>query len=85
MSVTERNCLSNAEIMQPLKDKVFEIPILSVVDPETGKRKALWAFVGVLGFSRYMMVRFGQLEAEVGDFKDFRLVYSVYEVIADSR
>jgi hypothetical protein len=28
-----------------------------VVDPETGKRRALWVFVGVLGFSRYMMVR----------------------------
>ena len=28
-----------------------------VIDPETGKKKTLWAFVGVLGFSRYMMVR----------------------------
>ena len=28
-----------------------------VVDPETGKKKPLWAFVGVLGFSRYTMVR----------------------------
>lgn len=28
-----------------------------VVDPETGKRRTLWVFVGVLGFSRYMMVR----------------------------
>ena len=28
-----------------------------VIDPETGKRKALWAFVGVMGFSRFMMVR----------------------------
>jgi hypothetical protein len=28
-----------------------------VKDPETGKSKILWAFVGVLGFSRYMMVR----------------------------
>lgn len=28
-----------------------------VVDPDTGKKKALWAFVGVLGFSRYLMVR----------------------------
>ena len=28
-----------------------------VIDPETGKKKPLWAFVGVLGFSRYMMVR----------------------------
>lgn len=28
-----------------------------VIDPETGKRRALWAFVGILGFSRYMMVR----------------------------
>ena len=27
------------------------------MDPESGKRRALWAFVGVLGFSRYMMVR----------------------------
>ena len=25
---------------------------------ENGKKKTLWAFVGVLGFSRYMMVRF---------------------------
>jgi transposase len=28
-----------------------------VTDPETGKKKTLWAFVGVLGYSRYMMVR----------------------------
>jgi hypothetical protein len=28
-----------------------------VVDEKTGKKKTLWAFVGVLGFSRYMMVR----------------------------
>ena len=28
-----------------------------VIDPETGKKRILWAFVGVLGFSRYMMVR----------------------------
>jgi hypothetical protein len=28
-----------------------------VTCPETGKRRPLWAFVGVLGFSRYLMVR----------------------------
>jgi len=28
-----------------------------VIDPETGKKRILWAFVGVLGFSRYMCVR----------------------------
>ncbi len=28
-----------------------------VVDPVTGKKRALWAFVGVLGYSRYLMVR----------------------------
>jgi hypothetical protein len=28
-----------------------------VVDPESGKKRTLWAFVGVLGYSRYMMVR----------------------------
>jgi hypothetical protein len=28
-----------------------------VVDPATGERRTLWAFVGVMGFSRYMMVR----------------------------
>ena len=28
-----------------------------VVDPETGKQRKLWAFVGVLGYSRYMTVR----------------------------
>jgi hypothetical protein len=28
-----------------------------VTDPVTGKKRILWAFVGVLGFSRYMMVR----------------------------
>lgn len=28
-----------------------------VKDPMTGKKQALWAFVGVLGFSRYMMVK----------------------------
>lgn len=27
------------------------------VDPVTGKKRILWAFVGVLGYSRYMMVR----------------------------
>ncbi|MFH1075851.1 MAG: IS21 family transposase [Pseudomonadota bacterium] len=29
-----------------------------VIDPETGKKRALWAFVGIMGHSRYMMVRF---------------------------
>jgi hypothetical protein len=29
----------------------------TVKDPETGKKRKLWTFVGVLGFSRYMMVR----------------------------
>lgn len=28
-----------------------------VIDPDTGKKRTLWAFVGVLGCSRYMMVR----------------------------
>lgn len=28
-----------------------------VIDPETKKKKTLWAFVGVLGYSRYLMVR----------------------------
>lgn len=28
-----------------------------VIDPETGKKKTLWAFVGILGYSRYTMVR----------------------------
>jgi len=28
-----------------------------VVDPATGRKRTLWMFVGVLGFSRYMMVR----------------------------
>ena len=28
-----------------------------VIDTETGKKRTVWAFVGVLGFSRYMMVR----------------------------
>jgi hypothetical protein len=28
-----------------------------IIDPETGKKRTVWAFVGVLGFSRYMMVR----------------------------
>lgn len=28
-----------------------------VIDPVTQKKKTLWAFVGVLGYSRYMMVR----------------------------
>lgn len=31
--------------------------LLSVWDEATKKRKTLWAFVGVMGFSRYMMVR----------------------------
>ena len=29
----------------------------NVLDPETGRNRTLWAFIGVLGFSRYMMVR----------------------------
>lgn len=29
-----------------------------VIDPETGKTKTLWALVGVLGFSRFMAVKF---------------------------
>ena len=29
----------------------------NVIDPETGKKRTLWAFVGVMGHSRYMMVR----------------------------
>jgi len=28
-----------------------------VIDPETGKKRTLWAFVGIMGHSRYMMVR----------------------------
>ena len=28
-----------------------------VKDPKTGEKKTLWAFVGVLGFSRYMMIK----------------------------
>lgn len=28
-----------------------------VLDPETGKKRILWAFVGVLGFSRFLTVR----------------------------
>jgi hypothetical protein len=29
-----------------------------VIDPETGKKRTLWALVGVLGFSRFMLVKF---------------------------
>ena len=29
----------------------------SVIDPETGKKRTLWMFIGVMGHSRYMMVR----------------------------
>ncbi len=32
--------------------------VRDVIDPETGKKKTLWAFVGVLGFSRFMIVKF---------------------------
>lgn len=32
--------------------------MLSIVCPVTGKKLTVWAFVGVLGFSRYRMVRF---------------------------
>lgn len=31
--------------------------LCDVVEPETGRVRTLWAFVGVLGYSRYMMVR----------------------------
>ena len=29
-----------------------------MIDPEKGKQKTLWALVGVLGISRFMMVKF---------------------------
>ncbi len=32
--------------------------IRDIIDPDTGKKRTLWAFVGVMGYSRYMMVRF---------------------------
>ncbi len=32
--------------------------IRDVIDPATGTKKTLWALVGVLGFSRFMMVKF---------------------------
>jgi transposase len=32
--------------------------VRDVIDPETNKKKTLWAFVGVLGFSRFMIVKF---------------------------
>jgi len=28
-----------------------------VTDPKTGKKRTLWAFAGILGYSRYLMVR----------------------------
>jgi len=28
-----------------------------VIDPKTGEKRTLWAFVGVMGFSRYLMIR----------------------------
>jgi len=31
--------------------------IRDITDPKTGKTRTLWGFVGVLGFSRYMMVK----------------------------
>jgi hypothetical protein len=31
--------------------------VRDVVDPVTGERRTLWAFVGIMGFSRYLMVR----------------------------
>ncbi|MBF0558025.1 MAG: IS21 family transposase [Nitrospirae bacterium] len=31
--------------------------IRNVIDPETGKKRTLWMFIGVMGHSRYMMVR----------------------------
>ena len=32
--------------------------IRDVIDPKTGKKRTLWALVGIMGFSRYMMVHF---------------------------
>jgi transposase len=32
--------------------------VASITDPETGQRRTVWAFVGTLGYSRYLMVRF---------------------------
>lgn len=31
--------------------------VMDFIEPSTGKKKTLWAFVGILGFSRYVMVR----------------------------
>lgn len=60
------------KIAQGLKDPVLTAPIIhepgealildwgkirDVFDPETQTERPLWAFIGVLGFSRYMMVR----------------------------
>ena len=32
--------------------------VRDVIDPKTGKKKTLWALVGIVGFSRYMIVHF---------------------------
>lgn len=31
--------------------------LCDVIDPDTGRKRTLWMFVGVLGFSRYLLVR----------------------------
>lgn len=54
----------SAKVSAPIIHKPGEALILDwgkvkdVVDKKSGETRTLWAFVGVLGFSRYMMVRF---------------------------
>lgn len=47
--------------------------LYSFADPETGAKKTVWAFVGVLGYSRYMTVRLvvsGDLETTLDALED---------------
>jgi transposase len=63
----DRHCLDRLSEKRRIIPEIIHKPgeallldwgkLRSVKDPETGKSKTLWAFVGVLGFSRYMMVR----------------------------
>lgn len=59
--ITQRNSvdpMSGPIVHQPGEALILDWGKLrDVVDPETGELRTLWAFVGVLGFSRYLMIR----------------------------
>jgi hypothetical protein len=62
-SLYEIGRVSRSRVIPEIVHKPGEALILDwgklrdVIDPVTGKKRILWAFVGVMGFSRYLMVK----------------------------